>query len=224
MFGITFNISGLSKGDLAFIQRTLRIHTETSVKDSLTDTEFYVEYRFDSESEAMLSADGIHQTLMNNGWIEDVDGENIPIGAFHMDIWAEEFDLPGNMPPGIASKLNMKKTSLEIGGMEFPDETYGESQSDQSLMYKEAESFVINYIWSGLQEQGITGIDGANIIQEDVDIIRFSGASTLVRQLLDEGFTAYINQTNNPVLRESAELRQSLYNAIKTAILEEGEI
>jgi len=91
-------------------------------------------------------------------------------------------------------------------------------------MYKEAESFVINYIWSGLSEQGVTGPDGANVIQEDADKIRFSEASTLVNQFLDEGFSMYINQSNNPVLQESAELRQSLYNAIKNAIFFEGEI
>ena len=129
--------------------------------------------------------------------------------------WSREFMYSGR-------KLNMKKTALNIGGVEFPDETYGESQASE--VYKTAESFIINYIWSGLYEQGVTGPDGANVIQEDADKIRFSDASTLVNQLLDEGFTAYLNQSTNPVLQESADMRQALYNAIKTAIFFEGEV
>ena len=152
----------------------------------------------------------------------------------------DTFDLPGNMPEGIANKLNMRKTALEIGGETFPDAlkfkeppTLDEAPVEFSAdsedfeagtsigeLYQEAESFVVNYIWSGLQEHGVIGPDNANIIQEDIDKVRFNNASTLVHQLMQEGWFAYLIQSTDTKLRSDPQLQQQIFNTIQTTIKE----
>ncbi|KKM20416.1 hypothetical protein LCGC14_1645700 [marine sediment metagenome] len=137
-------------------------------------------------------------------------------------------DLPGNLPPGIASKLNMTKKALEIGGETFPDalkfkddttSSFDVETSIQSI-YSEAISFVVTHVWNGLRAQGIIGPDDVNVIQEDVDKARFSNVSSLVRQLMEEGWFKYLEQTSDMKLRSDLQLQQQVFNAIQTAIKE----
>lgn len=141
---------------------------------------------------------------------------------------------PEGPPPGIAnaSKLNMKKKALEIGGESFPDalkfkeETVSplDVATDVQELYRDAESFVINYTWSGLRENGIIGPDDANVIQEDADKVRFSDTSALVNQFIEEGWFKYLEQSDNMKLKSDPELQQQIYDSIQTAIKEEGAV
>ena len=138
-----------------------------------------------------------------------------------------QFDLPENLPPGIATKLNMKK-ALEIGGVEFPDTLKFKEETISPLdvetnvqeLYKDAESFVINYIWSGLAVEGIISPDDVNVIQTDVDKVQFSSASSLVNQLMQEGWFAYLKLSYDTKLRADPQLQQQIFNTIQNAIIE----
>ena len=135
---------------------------------------------------------------------------------------------PGNLPEGIAFNLTMKKKALEIGGVEFPDalkfkeETTSplDVETDVQKLYKDAESFIINYIWSGLAAEGIVGPDDANVIQTDVDKVQFSSASSLVNQLMQEGWFTYLELSYDMKLRTDSQLQQQIFNAIQNAITE----
>lgn len=137
---------------------------------------------------------------------------------------------PEGPPPGIvnAVKLNMKKKALEIGGETFPDalkfkdKTPSRFDIETSIgeLYQDAETSVINYIWDGLREHGIIGPDDANVIQTDVDKVRFSNASFLVNQLMEEGWFTYLAQSPNVKLRSDPQLQQQVFDTIQNAIRE----
>ena len=133
-------------------------------------------------------------------------------------------------PPGItnAVRLNMRKKALEIGGAEFPDALKFKEETTSPLdvetnvqeLYRDAESFIVNYIWSGLAAEGITSPDDTNIIQTDVDKIQFSSASSLVNQLMQEGWFTYLELSYNTKLRADPQLQQQIFNSIQNAIIE----
>ena len=125
------------------------------------------------------------------------------------------------------NRLNMKK-ALEIGGETFPDalkfkeETTSplDVETDVQKLYKDAESFIVNYIWSGLAAEGIVSPDDANVIQTDVDKVQFSGASSLVNQLMAEGWFAYLKLSYDTKLRTDPQLQQQIFNTIQNEIKE----
>jgi len=137
---------------------------------------------------------------------------------------------PEGPPPGIANavKLNMKKKALEIGGETFPDvlkfkeDSIPEANLEESALdvYGKAENFIINYIWRGLQVQGIIGPDDINVVQTDVDEVQFNSASSLINQLMEEGWFKFLEQSSSEQLKADPDLQQKIYNAIKTAIKE----
>lgn len=137
---------------------------------------------------------------------------------------------PEGPPPGIANavKLNMKKEALEIGGETFPDvlkfkeDSIPEANLEESALdvYGKAENFIINYIWRGLQVQGIIGPDDINVVQTDVDKVQFNSTSSLINQLMEEGWFKFLEQSSSEQLKADPDLQQKIYNAIKTAIKE----
>ena len=152
--------------------------------------------------------------------------ENLP---GHTSIDAEEREgIPYTPYEKYTLKLNMKKKALEIGGetfldaLKFKDEPTSPFDAETAIpsLYQEAESFVVNYIWSGLQAQGIIGPDEANVIQTDVDKVQFSTASSLVHQLMEEGWFKFLEQSLNRELRADPQLQQKIFNAIQNAITE----
>ena len=136
-------------------------------------------------------------------------------------------ELPKNLPEGIAVRLNMKK-ALEIGGVEFPDTLKFKEETTSPLdvetnvqkLYKDAETFVVNYIWSGLREHGIIKPDDANVTQTDVDKVQFNSASSLINQLMQEGWFAYLELSYNVKLRTDPQLQQQIFNTIQNEIRE----
>jgi len=167
----------------------------------------------------LLTAKGYQQ-------VSDISTEPFSDGDYDRSIILRK---SGELPKE-SLKLIMKKTALEIGGETFPDalkfkDPISEFNIERTIgeIYQKAETFVVGYIWAGLQDHGIVGPDDANVIQEDADRLRFNSASSLVHQLMEEGWFKYLEFAQDTNLKDDPELQQSVFNSIQNSI-EEGAV
>jgi len=138
----------------------------------------------------------------------------------------EKFDLPKNLPSGIASKLslkkkttlNLKKKALDIGGITFPDIT-----KETVDAFVSAQSYVADRLWYWLNERHdlpIFSADDYYTYATGPDQVAFDMTKKEMLEMFREAFNEWLQIEAPPEIKMDERQQQFLYDATLKALAE----
>lgn len=128
---------------------------------------------------------------------------------FSIDLMREEeWDLPANLPEGIANKLNLHKQALDIGGITFPDFT-------KEMI--DAQSYIADRIWYWLNERHdlpIFTADDYYTYQTSPDNVAFNMDNEEVLDMFHDAFLEWLHYDAPGDIKMDEEMQGKLYASI----------